>query len=167
MGKSSVLFLSRATGDHVADLAPSEVASAPFIYIYFFVEYVTPRMILTFPLTCEMDFPPVANCDVLLISLRVKSWCLWLRHKMSSFSVGIQTVSSYQESALFSENSGACFNDILPRPSSCTPYSLPALTIFIKEREWVLDLSFWEYIVEIFRSGRSLKIHMTLAPILE
>ena len=31
------------------------------------------RIILIFPLTCEMASPPVANCDVLLISLWVES----------------------------------------------------------------------------------------------
>ena len=38
-------------------------------------------MILTLPLTCEMDFPPVANRDVLLISLCVESLCLRLQAK--------------------------------------------------------------------------------------
>lgn len=46
-----VLFLPSVTGEHMADLAASLVASASLIYIHtLFVECIAPRMSLTFPL---------------------------------------------------------------------------------------------------------------------
>lgn len=137
----SVLPLSGAAREHAADPTwAAEMAPASLIYICFhrmcctqndsdFPSYLWNGFSSSGQLRCFAHFTVGGILMPMIVS---KSLVDFGR---------VQSVSSYQESSLFSEYSGVCFNDVLPMPPSCTPCSLLALQpLLSKENESSLCL---------------------------
>lgn len=109
----------------------------------FFVEYVVPRMILTLPLTCEMDFPQWPTVLFCSFHFALESLCLWLQAKsLINFSGDPDCFKGIKKILLFSQR----ILVYLLMTFSLYAFLLrtmltPCLAVFIKEREWILDFS--------------------------